>query len=447
MAKKSKNQKTLKIHDDGVDVAGEAAGKETFAEEGAVDQEAPVVPEDLQVFVPGIRHLEEGEELEVDPSAYYMLHSFTTEWPCLSFDVLRGGLGSSCLTDKYPQSATIVAGSQAQHMDENRLYVIKCREMGRTGGWTEEEEANRLEDEDEEDAEKDPVIETHAIKHTGGSNRVRCVEFGGRSFAASWSDVGKVFVFDVTSLILTEPSNSDLKPTFTVSGHATEGFALAWSEQGLLTGDCQGSILLTRTDGTSTAFKNAHTASVEDLQWLSESTFLSASVDQTVRLWDSRAAEPQMTFEGLHAADINVLSVNKTHDYLLATGGDEGAVRVWDLRMLKKTSQKYMPVANFNWHTQPITGLEWHPFDSSVLASSGSDDQLAIWDLAVERDLEQLIKDGGKEADEVMQVPPQLLFIHQGQQDMKELHWHPNHSGTIINTSADSFNIFRTISV
>jgi len=75
-----------------------------------------------------------------------------------------------------------------------------------------------------------------------------------------------------------------------------------------------------------------------------------------------------------------------------------------------------------------------------VFTASGSDNQISIWDLAVERDAENVdpaLKD----------IPPQLLFIHMGQTDIKEVHWHAQMPGVIISTAASGFNVFRTISV
>ena len=89
-----------------------------------------------------------------------------------------------------------------------------------------------------------------------------------------------------------------------------------------------------------------------------------------------------------------------------------------------------------------MTSVEWHHSDSTVFAASGADDQITLWDLAIERDNETDIP-GESEPD----VPPQLLFIHQGQTDIKELHWHSQLPGVLISTAHSGFNIFRTISV
>jgi ribosome assembly protein RRB1 len=49
---------------------------------------------------------------------------------------------------------------------------------------------------------------------------------------------------------------------------------------------------------------------------------------------------------------------------------------------------------------------------------------VTLWDLSVEQDEDE----------------------HQGQKDVKEIHWHPQIPGMIISTASDSFNAFKTIS-
>lgn len=59
-------------------------------------------------------------------------------------------------------------------------------------------------------------------------------------------------------------------------------------------------------------------------------------------------------------------------------------MHVWDLR----TIQQKTPLATFKHHTEPVTTVEWHPTDSAVFASGGDDNQIALWDLSVEKDAE-----------------------------------------------------------
>lgn len=110
---------------------------------------------------------------------------------------------------------------------------------------------------------------------------------------------------------------------------------------------------------------------------------------------------------------------------------------MWDLRAIRKSSS---PLANFTYHKGPITSIEWAPNDESVITVSSSDNQVTVWDLSVEADdtpssapLDPSLAD----------FPPQLLFIHQGQMNVKEIHHHPQIPGVIVSTAEDGFNIFK----
>ena len=147
-----------------------------------------------------------------------------------------------------------------------------------------------------------------------------------------------------------------------------------------------------------------------------------------------------LAVESAHESDINVISWNKTEKTFIVSGGDDGVIKVWDLRQFKSKAPK--PIASFKHHISHITSVEWHPTDGTVFAASGDDNQLTIWDLSVEKD-----DNDSEEQTEVNQLPPQLLFIHQGQKEIKELHWHKQIPGLIISTASNGIDVFRTINV
>ena len=227
-----------------------------------------------------------------------------------------------------------------------------------------------------------------------------------------------------------------------------------------------------------------HRASVEDLQWSpSEATiFASCSSDCSIRIWDARVpgsagavaavSNVVRVCEHAHAQDVNVISWNRLQNFLLASGSDDGSFRVWDLRafqefvislslsllftplfFLTTTTSLFLhthsatPVSDFRYHTKPITSIEWSPFDESTLAVASADNSLTIWDLSLEADTDEQAADGaaaaadGAAADD--DVPPQLMFVHMGQNDIKELHWHPQIMNTLMSTALDGFNILK----
>jgi ribosome assembly protein RRB1 len=91
-----------------------------------------------------------------------------------------------------------------------------------------------------------------------------------------------------------------------------------------------------------------------------------------------------------------------------------------------------------------VTSVEWHPQDSGIFAAVGAVNQITQRDLVVEQDPEE----GHTEADPgLAALPQQLLFVHQGEMDLKELHWHLQCPGVLLSTSLSGFTIFCTISV
>ena len=139
-------------------------------------------------------------------------------------------------------------------------------------------------------------------------------------------------------------------PVYTIESHGrAEGFAMDWAASGtnslrLLTGDIHSKIYLTTS--TPTGFNAlsqpflSHTSSVEDLQWspTEPTVFGSCSADQSIHIWDvrSKGRKSVAGIDSAHESDVNVISWNKSTSYLMVSGGDEGGLKVWDLRNVKK---------------------------------------------------------------------------------------------------------------
>ncbi|KAF5904476.1 glutamate-rich WD repeat-containing protein 1-like, partial [Clarias magur] len=308
-----------------------------------------------KVYVPGVEQLQPGEELEMDRSAYRMYHECQTGAPCLSFDVLHDAEGEG--REIFPMSMLLCSGTQADTALSNRLIVMRMHNLYGTEKENEEEEESSDEsDEDEDDVEKKPQMELAMMPHYGGINRVRVTQNGEQSLAAVWCEKGQVEIFDLraqleavhssTAMAAFIKQNKEATPMFSFSGHMTEGFAIDWSPKvpgRLVSGDCKKNIHVwePREGGTSWQIDqrpfSSHTKSVEDLQWSpNEATvFASCSVDQSIRVWDIRAPPKSMlSANEAHSSDVNVISWNRTEPFLLS-GGDDGLLKVWDLRQFQ----------------------------------------------------------------------------------------------------------------
>jgi ribosome assembly protein RRB1 len=177
-----------------------------------------------------------------------------------------------------------------------------------------------------------------------------------------------------------------------------------------------------------------------------------ASCDGSVRIFDIRKPGQAMIGHHIHDADVNVLSWNPLVTNLLATGGDDGTLAVWDLRHFTNRNAApnagaIQPLARFTPHTTPITSVEWHPTDESMLVAS-DDVGTYIYDLSVEEDDSTATTNHHHQprqatsANNDVVVPPQLLFVHNGSEQFKEVHWHPQITSCVMTTALTGFSIF-----
>ena len=115
-----------------------------------------------------------------------------------------------------------------------------------------------------------------------------------------------------------------------------------------------------------------------------------------------------MRVEAAHEDDINCLSWNGIETHLLVSGGEDGVIKVWDLRSFKASSRMraraapgsagggdgvvclraaagehegtgggqgaevgcVRPIAVFTYHKLAITSLMWHSHDSSMFLAA-----------------------------------------------------------------------------
>ena len=329
---------------------------------------------------------------------------------------------------EYPQTMYLVAGTQADQPQNNEIQIMKLSQLhknGKSAGQTNNDEDSDSDSDGDENVDDDPILEHRSLPTNGGTNRIRVYQSPNSIIAASWSEFGKVHLWNLQPSYnsLSQPGfigdGKSEKPIYTVKHHRDEGYGLAFSAEGaLLSGDNQGKIFLTQpTSSHYTTSPNAFSShspnSVEDIQWSpsEKSVFASVSSSGSLHIHDTRTPTRNKPAINVKASqvDVNVLSWNTFKSFLMVTGDDNGVTKVWDLRQFKKDMQgNDAVVAEFDWHKGAVTSIEWCPNEESTFASSGADEQVCLWDLATEEDDEEQSTIVGLE-----NYPKQLMFVHQ----------------------------------
>lgn len=149
-------------------------------------------------------------------------------------------------------------------------------------------------------------------------------------------------------------------------------------------GSLDGSIAVVDVEtGAAVACAKSHTMRVGALAWTSDGLLFSGSKDRCIAGLDMRArpspnSRPPSWF-GAHDHEVCGLAAQPRAGPLLASGGNDNMLHVWDVRAVSRTPQHAMAE-----HCAAVRALAWSPARPDVLVSGGgtADKSLRVWDLA-----------------------------------------------------------------
>eukprot|EP01083_Nonionella_stella_P175218 609559_1 len=353
-----------------------------------------------------------NEEMKYDKSAYNVLFEFHSEWPCLSFDIIRDNLGA--VRSTIPYSLYLVSGTQADPMyrnDEasavykkksrvnkriqNKIQFLKLNDIQKTKYDDDRDDiAEEKDDEYIHMTDDDPVLQNRDIHHPSIVNRIRAKRVHNtQHLVATMSSDCHLYIWNGTEHVLSLDGLSSNLDAVTETAkpicsalHSDEGYGLAWhpmpNETALLTGSCVGELRLYKAKASTFVrtmqFKTLK-ASIEDIAWSPQhkDIFASVGVDKCIRLWDTRqrAKEHIARIQNAHRKDINVCSWNphSDHQHLLLTGSDDHSFKIWDLR---KHTEYTIPA-----HDNLISNIQFEPNKGEWMVSASFDKTVRIWSM------------------------------------------------------------------
>ncbi|KAJ1537071.1 protein transport protein S31, partial [Nowakowskiella sp. JEL0078] len=129
--------------------------------------------------------------------------------------------------------------------------------------------------------------------------------------------------------------------------------------------------------------QQAHSGPVRGLEFNPSKPNLLASggTDGEIFVWDLQNPETPFSpgSRSPKLEDVTILSWNPHHEHILATASNNGYTVVWDLRARKELITLPNPSGR-----KPITSLAWHPTEPLKLVTAADDDSsplIMVWDL------------------------------------------------------------------
>lgn len=238
-------------------------------------------------------------------------------------------------------------------------------------------------------------------KHPGEVNKLQVSPDGAK--IATFDNAGVVHIYNL----------KDESPVDYVY-HTSEGYCLEWvSNSQFLSGANDAKIALWDVGKPEPIKKfTSHSAVINDLSYSTPAKVLFGSVsdDFTTQIHDLRAPEESPAIKIADKHIQNAIGFHPVISTLVATGGKDNVVTLYDLRNPKE------PLRKFFGHNDSVVGVKWDPgHEPTYLYSWGLDKRVVTWDLnSLQEEFTYPTADAESKRKPKSTEDPCLKFIHGG---------------------------------
>ncbi|KAH3759257.1 peroxisomal targeting signal 2 receptor [Pelomyxa schiedti] len=182
---------------------------------------------------------------------------------------------------------------------------------------------------------------------------------------------GKLFIF---------AQGPDLR---LLSSYGTQDamYDCTWSEQNhdnIVTACGDGSVKLwdIKIQARPIRSYHEHSREVVGVHWnlVEKSTFLSASWDDTVKLWTPERQQSICTFREHHNCVYGAVW-SPYHPTTFATAAGDGTVKVWDAKAPNASA------ITLSGHLNEVLSCDWNKYNPNILVSGSVDKSIRVWDV------------------------------------------------------------------
>ena len=299
------------------------------------------------------------------------------------------------------------------------------------------------------------LTDARRIRHDGDVDRARYMPQD-CFIVATRMGQGDVGIFDISAGVSSssaaassssEPLPLSPSPLIRCKGHSSSSFGLDWSPASrgkLLTCSGDDNVVLmwdvdaplTKKENVALPLRTFDHAAVMDCAFhpTHKDVFASVSADGAFLVWDVRESSSSSSSSSSSgvtttatrvSGELNAVRFSPFNEHLVATGGSENVVHLWDTRKLGG-----QPTHTLCGHTKEIYQVAWSPFHADGIASCGKDRRVILWDLS-RIGQEQSVEDA---EDGV----PEMIFMHGGHlASVYDVAWNPTDDWVLASVDVD----------